>query len=375
MKNNNQLSDLLKKIKVQYELLEKIPIGVKFYEAYSEYYDTAFELNTILKLEDLDTVKAKTGETFFESYFGYITFKVVPLISLLQEQKKLIFKKLPDNDDKWFINLQYHFSKLATMEGDRDFGLWFGRTEVLLNNFLDKIETTEKGNKFFIETNIMNVMHEIMDYLKVKKLQNEVETPCLEQIKEKDIHRLITLYKKLPKDKKEDKIFDLSLKNKGELGLMSIYAEQTDTKEQLMLPIHIYQSKVATSKKVLETSEENTVTTKNKAGLFEYRSDEKIYFNNKSIDGLEAREFKIFLCLMQKPNLPVMYSELSEASSSNGDPVSKSSLQKYVSPLHQKLKMVLKKEDKKFTGDVITTVPKNGYRLEAKKVQEFFTKK
>jgi hypothetical protein len=50
-------------------------------------------------------------------------------------------------------------------------------------------------------------------------------------------------------------------------------------------------------------------------------------------------------------------------------------LQKYKSTLQEKLKAVIRKEDKKFSGKIITAVQNNGYRLEAKRIQEFFSKK
>lgn len=118
-----------------------------------------------------------------------------------------------------------------------------------------------------------------------------------------------------------------------------------------------------------------TLNVKIKAGLFEYKEDKKIYFKSKIIEGLEPRETKILICLMQSEDILVTYEKIAIAATLNGDPVTLLSIKKYVSPLHQKLKKVIKKEDKKFHIKVITTVPKSGYKLESKKIQDFFTKK
>ena len=42
--------ELLDKIKNQFELLEKLPLGVKFYEEYHKYNEYAQEINKIFKI-------------------------------------------------------------------------------------------------------------------------------------------------------------------------------------------------------------------------------------------------------------------------------------------------------------------------------------
>jgi hypothetical protein len=111
------------------------------------------------------------------------------------------------------------------------------------------------------------------------------------------------------------------------------------------------------------------------AGLFTYKNDERIYFNNNAIEDLEMREFRILLALIKEANMMVPYEKLAIEASSKGDPISEPSLQKYKSTLQEKLKAVIRKEDKKFSGKIITAVQNNGYRLEAKRIQEFFSKK
>lgn len=129
------------------------------------------------------------------------------------------------------------------------------------------------------------------------------------------------------------------------------------------------------AKETESRSSENTLTIKYQTGLFAYKSDENLYFRDKIIEGLETREFKILLSLMKNAPSLVTYDTLTAEASSKGDSISKENLQKYVSPLHQKLKAILKKEDKKFSGKIITATSKTGYRLESIKIQDFFTKK
>ncbi len=242
MKNDTPIAVLLKKIKAQYELLEKIPLTPKFYEAYSEYRNLADAIEDICKIDSA----AKTDLVYevgrFDSFFGYITYKVIPLIFFMQENKKILFKKLPENEDKWFLNLEIHFAKLAKLQGDTRMWAWFAKTEKVLNDFLDQIETTEKGNKLFLGTNIMNVMHEILRLDKAHAARDELRTTPLQAIHGHDVHSLVLQLKKMDADKEVKP--SPSLRSHGEIGIMSAYSNEGMTKETMMMPVHIFQSKL-----------------------------------------------------------------------------------------------------------------------------------
>ena len=273
MKNEKKLPDLLGKIKSQYELLQKIPLSPKFYETYGAYRNLAEEINNISKIESIEKNNQPT-DGLFDSFFGYVTFRVLPIISLLQEQKKILFKKLPENSDEWFKNLQFHFLKLAKMEGDTRFRAWFEKTDKLLNDFLDQIETTEKGNKLFLETHIMNVMHELIDLVQARKTRKELQTSSLDAIRENDIHTLVTHFEKLRDNKKSESRFTPSLRDKGDVGIMNIYTEHSKTKDEMMTPVHIFQSKLP----------DFSNTQKNKKQ--EKRNEKDFYINQRGDDFL-----------------------------------------------------------------------------------------
>ena len=241
MKNNNELSDLIKKIKTKYDLLEKLPVSIKFYEAYSEYRILAEKINHIVEIEKSTKNENLARSPITDNFFGYVNFKVMPILFLLQKEKKALFKKLPANSNEWFVNIQYHFSKLAKMEGDKRFHWWFMETQKVFNDFLDQIETTKTGNKIFVQTNIMNVMHELLDFIKLREVQKNLDLSCLEEIRQNDIHWLVAQYKKL--NSSTEKSFSISLSNKGSLGILSLYSEGGN-KEDMMQPVYIFQSKL-----------------------------------------------------------------------------------------------------------------------------------
>lgn len=250
---------LLDKIKNQFELLEKLPLGVKFYEEYHKYNEYAQEINKVFKIEKEENIESNDDNTILDSFLGYMTFKVIPIIFILEKDKNSLFEKLPKEDEKIFNDLKFHFGKLAKKEGDRDFEYWFTHTDKLFNDFLDNIKTTKKGNDFFIQTNIMNVMHELLDLLEKQKINKELKTSTIKTIDKNDIHKLVLMYKDYLKKNGEEKTkkeFSFSLRDKNELNILTIYQEENKTKEELMSPVYIFQTQIKNIENSLNTKEE-----------------------------------------------------------------------------------------------------------------------
>ncbi len=277
--------ELLDKIKNQFELLEKLPLGVKFYEEYHKYNEYAQEINKIFKIEKEDDNKSGDDSTIFNSFFGYITFKVIPIICLLEENTSVLFEKLPKGSEKIFNDLKFHFGKLSKKEGDRDFEYWFTHTDKLFNDFLDNIKTTQKGNDLFIETNIMNVMHELLDLLEKQKINKELKTSTIKTIDKNDIHKLVLMYKDYLKkngEEKTEKEFSFSLRDKNELNILTIYQEENKTKEELMSPIYIFQKYI----KDIEVSAKNNEEEKKEyrvSNFFTHIKNTDILLKNREL--------------------------------------------------------------------------------------------
>lgn len=244
MSSNEKLAELIRKAIIQTELLDKVPFGPTFYVEYSKYRELADHINKISKIESIDkNNQINLREGLFESFFGFITFRIVPTISLLEKYKKSIFNKLPENDTEYFDSLKGHFLKLAKKYGDRDFDFWLTETQKVFYDFLDQVETTDKGKEIFKKTSIMSVFEELSHLIKLNDMKKELETSSLRSIHENDIHSLVTKYKELIKND-DNEVSSLSLKYKGEIDLFNIYLDNGKTKEDLMTPVYLFQSKI-----------------------------------------------------------------------------------------------------------------------------------
>lgn len=244
MSSNEKLTDLIREAKIQTELLDKVPFGPTFYVEYSKYRELADKINKICKIENIDRDNSTSfKEGLFESFFGFITFRVVPTISLLEKHKETIFERLPDNDTEYFNSLMSHFLKLAKKYGDKDFDFWLTETQKVFYDFFDQVETTDKGKEIFKKTSIMSVFGELSHLIKLNDMKKELETSSLKLIHENDIHSLVTQYKELIKNE-DNEVSSFSLKYKGEIDLINIYLDSGKTKEDLMTPVYLFQSRI-----------------------------------------------------------------------------------------------------------------------------------
>ncbi len=147
MKDSNKLFDLTEKINVQYGLLEKLPLGISFYETYSNYRELADKIAEILEIGCVpggNNLSTRSRDSI-ESYRDYVSLKIIPVIYALKKNKNIFLKRLPENADGAFDFLIFHFAKLAKLQGDIRFDDWYAKTESVFTDFLAQID--ENGDK------------------------------------------------------------------------------------------------------------------------------------------------------------------------------------------------------------------------------------
>jgi hypothetical protein len=110
---------LISKINTIYDVLLKIPLGLDFYEKYHEYKILALKLEAVFKIDKKPVLDDKQdhSESFMrDSLYGYVHFKLFPLLSLIEKNKDVLFTKFPDYN--LFTEVKYNFLKLGKMEDD-----------------------------------------------------------------------------------------------------------------------------------------------------------------------------------------------------------------------------------------------------------------
>jgi len=204
----------------------------------------------------------------FDTLYGYVHFKIFPMLNLLEKNKEKLFTKFPD--ENVFNQVKYHFLKLGKMEDDKRYEYWLSKTDRVFNNFLDRIKTTKKGSDLFIETNIMNAIHEINDLcIHIKKDKNS-KKPYLDRMNENDTYGLLKEIDKLGANK-ETKV-TLSLRDKGKTDYIGFYDRNKLTKEEMLEPAHLFQSLIESNLK-----DDDKMIEKEKTVSFDYESSLIVY--------------------------------------------------------------------------------------------------
>ncbi len=260
------IQKLVSKIEVVYDLLHKLPLDLDFYEKYHEYKLLALKLQNISKIDKKSTINDKSDsfESFmFDSLYGYVHFKIFPLLNLIDENKEVLFSEFPD--ENLFKEVKYSFLKLGKMEDDTRYEYWLSKTNDTFNKFLDNIETTKKGNDLFIKTNIMNTIPEIHNLYKHIQKDKKSKMAYLERIEENDTFGLVKKIKELGLEKKID--FTVSLKDKGNTDYIGFYDRNKLTKEEMLEPVNLFQNLIKTH---FEDGEKNI------------EKNNTVYFNNES---------------------------------------------------------------------------------------------
>ncbi|MEX2409992.1 MAG: hypothetical protein WD607_01245 [Candidatus Paceibacterota bacterium] len=267
---------LILKINSVYNILNKIPLSLDFYEKYHEYKILALKIEKLLEIDKKSIVDEKQDSIksfMLDTLYGYTHFKIFPLLNFIEENKGTLFTKFPD--ENVFNQVKYHFLKLGKTEGDERYEYWLSKTNEIFNNFLENIKTTKKGNDLFIKTNIMNAIPEINDlYTHIKK-DNNSKKSYLERIDENDTFGLIIKIKELEMDKKMN--FTISLRDKGKTDYIGFYDKNKLTKEEMLEPIHIFQSLIDSSLK-----DKDKIIEQQKIVSFDSESS-KILCNGKEV--------------------------------------------------------------------------------------------
>ncbi len=274
---------LISKIEVVYDLLQKLPLDLDFYEKYHEYKLLAIEIENLTKIDKKTSTDGKDNsfESFMvNSLYGYVHFKLFPLLNFIEEKKDILFIEFPD--ENLFKEIKYNFLKLGKMEGDERYGYWLAKTENNFNDFLDSIKTTKKGNDFFIKTNIMNAIQEIDTLYKHREKDKKIKKSYIERIDDNDTYGLVKQIKELEPDKKPK--FTISLRNKGETDYIGLYDRNNLTKEEILEPVLLFQGLVSTNFKNGEQifDEENIIYFNNETS--------KIICNGKEIKIMKGKD-------------------------------------------------------------------------------------
>lgn len=273
---------LISKIEVVYDLLQKLPLDLDFYEKYHEYKLLAIEIENLTKI-DKKTSPDNKGNSFdsfmTNSLYGYVHFKLLPLLNFIEEKKDIFFIEFPD--ENLFKEIKYNFIKLGKMEGDERYDYWLAKTENNFNDFLNNLKTTKNGNDFFIKTNIMNAITEIDSLYKHRKKDKKIKKSFIERIDDNDTYGLVKQIKGLEPDKKPN--FTISLKDKGETDYISFYDRNNLTKEEILEPVNLFQGLISANFKNGEQifDKENIV-------YFNYETS-KIICNGKEIKMMKGK--------------------------------------------------------------------------------------
>lgn len=226
-----------------YNLLKSLPLGLDFYKNYNEYSLNAKKIEDVLKV-DKQTVKEEvSAEDIFNpssTLFNYINFKVVRILNSIFNKKDELIIKMPGEESQH--ELLYYFLKLSRKEDDVSLWYWFHKTDKVFNEFLDEVETTEAGNKLFVETGIMNVMHKIKDLIDGNEEERVFRLSYIERINENNNYGHHNVDDKLGKP---PRYFDeRSLDANGKAGYIEDLNPDGKPKEYFMQPVDIFQSLV-----------------------------------------------------------------------------------------------------------------------------------
>lgn len=166
-----------------------------------------------------------------------------------------MFLEFPEDDI--FKEVKYNFLKLGKMEGDERYGYWLSKAEETFNIFLDKIKTIDKGNNFFVKTNIMNAIPEIDVLYKHIQKDKKNKKSYLERIEENDTFGLVKKVKELEMNEKTD--FTISLRDRGKTDYIGFYDRNKLTKEEMLEPINLFQSLISLRDEEKDTKQEDSV--------------------------------------------------------------------------------------------------------------------
>ncbi len=262
---------LISKIGLVYELLHKIPLDVDFYEKYHEYKLLAVEIESLMNIDKERSAEDNSIESFMsDTLYGYVHFKIFPLLNFIEKNKETLFLEFPE--DALFKEVTYNFLKLGKMEGDERYDYWLSKTDDTFNVFLDNIKTTEKGNNFFVKTNIMNSVPEIDVLYKHIQKDKKSQKSYLERIDENDTYGLIEKIKELEVDETLD--FSISLTNRGKTDYIGFYDRNELTKEEMLEPVNLFQN-------LIKLNDIEQATEKEDSVLFDSESSKLICKGNE----------------------------------------------------------------------------------------------
>ena len=234
-----EIKKLIKKINNTYDLLKKIPVSIDFYKKYHEYKIYAEKIEVYLKIDKESKEDEMSADEFInDSLYGYVHFKIFPILDLLEKHKDNLFLKLPE-DDEIFTKIKHSFLKLGKMDGDTRYEYWLNKTNILFDKFLNDIKTTTKGNNFFIETNIMNAIPEIDELYRHIQEDREQNKTYIERMEENDTYGLLKKIEEMGQMKDSRSV---SLRDKGSTDYVGFYDRNKTSKEKMMEPIHIFQA-------------------------------------------------------------------------------------------------------------------------------------
>jgi hypothetical protein len=240
-----ELKKLISQIEVVYEVLHGLPLDLDFYEKYHEYKILA---NKIEKLAHIDKEKIEEDdscESFMQdSLFGYVHFKLFPLFQFMEKNKDMFFLKFPE--DEIFNQVKHCFLKLAKMDEDERYPYWLDKTNKTFDDFLGQVKTTEKGNRLFMDTNVMNAIPEIDTLYRHIQKDRKSKKTYLERIDEGDPHGLMLKVNKLAEtmgkgDKNE---FSFSLRHKGKTDYINFYDRNRLTKDEMLEPVKLFHARI-----------------------------------------------------------------------------------------------------------------------------------
>lgn len=250
MKNTKKLQSLLDQIRLQFELLEKLNFGPKFYGAYHEYHSLAKRINDITPVEQKIKNTGADAAAYLNSFLGVINLGAIPYLRILQEGKSKFVLEAPSDFDARLSVLVFELFQLSKMGSDERSGdNWLADLTRLFQSVFGKVKWSAAGKKFLEKTKIIDFPANLRLAIKAEAFNRKLSTPTLNLIRDYDFIEL------------NEGINELSPHDAIPLSvqMLGLIDELGWTKEGMMQPVYIFQSALPTPAEELRTiSKENS---------------------------------------------------------------------------------------------------------------------